>query len=363
MKRWHPLWQLLLVRLREFYREPAVLFWVYGFPLFLAIGLGVAFSGGVAGAFTGGEPGQLEVDIEEPPRVNSQRTPARAEADALCQQLRDGGLDAHLRSAAECRWRLGTGKAALVITPDPQGYRYAYDPRRPGSLTTRYRADSIVQRWKCGRSAWPTTDVPVEERGGRYIDFLIPGLMGLNLMGGGLWGVGYVIVDMRVRKLLKRFLATPMRRGDFLLAVLASRVAFVVPEMLFLALAGCLVFGMPLRGDLLTLVVVILAGGVAFAGLGLLLASRTEKTETVSGLIQLLVLPMWMLAGTFFPSSQFPEALQQLIRVLPLTPLNDALREVILEGASLADVSGKVLVLAGWAVVSFLLALKWFRWL
>jgi ABC-type multidrug transport system permease subunit len=187
--------------------------------------------------------------------------------------------------------------------------------------------------------------------------------MGLNLMGGGLWGVGFVIVDMRVRKLLKRLLATPMRRSDFLLSILISRLVFMIPEMLLLALFGILAFGVPERGNLMTLAAVVLTGGAAFAGIGLLLACRTDKTESISGLINLIMLPMWMLSGTFFSAKRFPEAIQPLIQALPLTQLNDALREIMLEGAPFGSVAVRVAILAGWGVVCFALALRWFRWL
>jgi ABC transporter DrrB family efflux protein len=354
MQRWHPFRQLVLARLREFYREPAVLFWVYGFPLLLAIGLGVAFAGG--------DPGMAEFGTQQATVVDIIDSPDSSEAQALGQRLQEEGLVVHLAGAEQCRQRLRTGQTALVIVPRPDGYQYVYDAIRPGSRLVRYRVDDIVQRWKAAGSLWRTVDVLVDEPGSRYIDFLIPGLMGLNLMGGGLWGVGYVVVDLRVRKLLKRLLATPMRTRDFLLAILASRLVFLVPEMLVLVLAGWLLFGVPMRGALGTLALVLIVGGAAFAGLGLLLASRTANTEVVSGLINLLMLPMWMLSGTFFASSRFPGWLQPLIEALPLTPLNHALRAVMLEGAPLASVLGEVAILAGWAVVSFLVALKWFRW-
>jgi ABC-type multidrug transport system permease subunit len=164
----------------------------------------------------------------------------------------------------------------------------------------------VLQRAKGRKDPLPIQTETMNEPGSRYIDFLVPGLVGMSLMGGGLWGVGFVIVDMRVRKLLKRFLATPMRRTDFLLAVVGSRLVFVFPEMLLLGLLGTLAFGMPLRGNVLTATLVVLVGGATFCGLGLLLACRTQKTETVSGLIQLLALPMWMLSGTFFSSARFP---------------------------------------------------------
>ncbi len=354
MHRWHPFWQLLLARLREFYREPAVIFWVYGFPLLLAIGLGVAFAGG--------DPGIAEFGTQEASAVGVIDSPDSAEAEALGQRLREEGLLVHVEDAEACQRRLRTGQVAVVVVPGPAEYQYVYDALRPGSRLVRYRVDDVVQHWKAAGASWRTVDVLLDEPGTRYIDFLIPGLMGLNLMGGGLWGVGYVVVDLRVRKLLKRLLATPLRPRDFLLALLTSRLVFLVPEMLVLVLAGRLLFGVPMRGAVGTLALVLVVGGAAFAGLGLLLASRTANTEVVSGLINLLMLPMWMLSGTFFASSRFPGWLQPFIAALPLTPLNHALRGVMLEGASLTAVLHEVATLAGWAVVSFLVALKWFRW-
>jgi ABC-2 type transport system permease protein len=354
MRRWHPLWHLFLTRLREFYREPAVLFWVYGFPLFLALGLGLAFSGGPPANPQGETPGKTEVDVQD--------TPDSSEAYELQRQLQSAGIDTHLADAPTCRDQLRTGEAGLVVVPGADGYRYVYDPARPGSRLVRCQVDAVVQRWKAGGRVWPTSDETPEEPGDHYIDFLIPGLMGMNLMAGGLWGVGYVIVDLRVRKLLKRLLATPMRASDFLLSILGSRLVCLVVEMVVLVLAGWLIFGVPVRGSLWGLALVVLAGAAAFAGLGLVLASRVERTETVSGLINLCVLPMWMLSGTFFSTHRFPESFQPVIRALPLTHLNNALRAVMLGGAEPAAVLVPAAILACWGVVSFIVALKIFAW-
>src|SRR5262249_54150462 len=148
----------------------------------------------------------------------------------------------------------------------------------------------------------------LDKPGTRYIDFLMPGLIGMNLMGGGMWGIGFVLVEMRTRKLLKRLLATPMHRGDFLLALLTSPMILVIPEMTIMVSITVFVFRVPLDGSLLTLILVILVAGVAFSGLGLLIACRTEKTETVSGLMNLVMLPQWLLSGAFFSSKRFPDA-------------------------------------------------------
>jgi hypothetical protein len=352
MQRWHPLMQLLLARIREFYREPEVLFWVYGFPLVLALGLGIAFSGS--------QPDTPEVDVQEPPATSPDAL--QQEIAALQKMLQDNGVTATRCDAETCRMRLRIGKTTLVIVLAADGYQYVYDDTRPESRNVRFQVDDLIQRWNAGSSTWPTTDELLRDPGNRYIDFLIPGLMGLNLMGGGLWGVGFVIVDMRVRKLLKRLLATPMRRSDFLLSIVGSRMLFMLPEMLLLLLFGWLAFGIPIRGNPLTVLLVIIVGASAFSGIGLLVACRASKTETISGLMNLVMLPMWLLSGTFFSTKRFPDVMQPLIQALPLTQLNDALREVILEGASLVQVSGRMLILAGWAGITFFLALRWFRW-
>ena len=347
MPRSHPFMQLFLARLREFYREPEVIFWVYVFPLLLAVGLGVAF--------WSRKP--------EPPTVDIQKGGDSAAEEKLEEVLKSSGLDASMHAEDEARQRLRTGKTTLIVVPSTEGYRYVYDETRPESLVARQQADAALIRWRAGSAIdWKTSDDLETEPGNRYIDFLLPGLVGLNLMGGGLWGVGFVIVDMRVRKLLKRLLATPMRRSQFLLSVIFGRLVLMLPEMVLLILFGKWVFGVPIRGSGLLLALFVALGAAAFAGIGLVIASRSEKTETVSGLINLVMLPGWMLSGTFFSSKRFPDAMQPFIQALPLTQLNDGLREVMLEGASFGQVAWRLGILAAWAGVTFALALRWFRW-
>ena len=199
----------------------------------------------------------------------------------------------------------------------------------------------------------------LEQAGSRYIDFLLPGLLGMGLMGGGLWGVGFVIVDMRVRKLLKRFLATPMRRSDFLLAHHAQPAALHAARRRDPAVFGYLVFGVALPGELPGPDRWrVLLGGVSFAGIGLLVASRAQTIETVSGLMNLVMLPMWILSGVFFSSERFPEVVQPLINLLPLTALNQLLRGIMLEGQSLPALWPQVAILAGYGVGTFTIALQ-----
>jgi ABC-type multidrug transport system permease subunit len=341
-----PLFQLLLARLREFYREPEALFWVYGFPLIMAVGLGIAF--------WNRKPEPLHVDVEAGPY-----------AEEAERHLSEAGIVAEIHDEADCRERRRVGKVPLFVRfLSESSWQFVYDESQSDAVSARYQVDDALVRKQLGSSPedQERNDEKVTEQGNRYIDFFMPGLIGLNIMGGGLWGVGFVLVDMRVRKLFKRLLATPMKRSQFLLALLLARFLMLLPEMAMLFLFATLVFGVPLRGDPLTLMLVLVTGAAAFAGIGLLVACRTEKTETVSGLMNLVMLPMWLLSGVFFSSKRFPDVTQPFIQALPLTQLNDALREVMLEGASLPTVAWRLGILTIFAVVTFTLALKWFRW-
>ena len=345
MTKQHPLRALLACRLREFAREPEAIFWVYGFPVLLAVGLGIAFREK--------PPDQVRVDV-----VEEQPGAAGAVREAL--EGRVGFLVAAC-AERECQARLRMGRSDITIVPgEPREYRF--DPSRPESVLARARVDDALQRAAGRQDRVATRDRLVTQPGSRYIDFLIPGLLGMNLMGGGLWGIGFVLVDMRVRKLLKRLVATPMSRGDFLAALVGSRLIFMLPEVALLLGAGVLLFQVAVAGSLLAVLAVSLLGAISFAGLGLLVACRAQKLETVSGLMNVVMLPMWLLSGIFFSSDRFPEPFQPAIQALPLTMLNDSLRAIMLEGATLASQAPELLGLSAWGGVSFVLALRWFRW-
>ncbi len=324
-------------------REPEAVFWTYGFPLLLAIGLGVAFRNRPVET--------VYVDVQQ-----------QAETARIVQCLkRSPDLIVAAHPADECRNRLRLGKSSLVVVPgDP--CTYIYDPSRPESALARQRVDDVLQRAAGRKDPVRTAESLMTEPGARYIDFLVPGLLGMNLMGSGLWGVGFVIVDMRVRKLLKRFVATPMKRTDFLWSMIGGRLVFMVPELAAILGAGWLFFRVPIRGSLLSILLIALLGAISFSGLGLLVATRAERIETVSGLMNLIMLPMWILSGIFFSPDRFPDMLQPLVQALPLTQLNYALRAVILEGAPLHSQAIRILILLAWGGVSFVCALRWFRW-
>ena len=343
MKTYHPLRELTLARLREFLREPEAVFWTFGFPLMLAVGLGIAFRD---------RPIEIvRVDVQQAERAQ----------DVVAQLSSRDDVVVALHGEAECRERLRTGKSALVVVPgDP--VTFVFDPSRPESALARARVDDILQRAAGRHDPVRTADARVTEPGSRYIDFLVPGLLGMNLMGGSMWGVGFAIVDMRVKKLLKRLAATPMTRTNFLWSLAGSRLLFMLPEVVVILGTGMLLFGMPVRGSWMAILSLAILGAVSFAGLGMLAACRAQRIETVSGLMNFIMVPMWLLSGIFFSSERFPALLQPLVQALPLTQLNDALRAVILEGASLVSQGWRILALAAWGVIPFGLALRWFRW-
>jgi ABC-type multidrug transport system permease subunit len=346
-RRYSPLAQLILARVREFYREPEALFWGYGFPLLMTVALGIAFRS---------KPiEQISVDVQEDPAT-------QAAVEDLSRQER---FAVHVHDAATCRRRLRFGKTEVVVAPaaaaGPQ-YEYWIVPSRPESLVARNAVDDALQRAAGRKEPLNVASEELSDPGGRYIDFLVPGLLGMSLMGGGLWGVGFVTVDMRIRKLLKRLLATPMKKSQFLAAIMLSRLVFMVPEVLLLLVFARLAFGVVIQGNVGAVILLILLGAFTFAGLGLLVASRVRTVEAVSGLMNLVMLPMWIVSGIFFSSDRFPDTVQPVIKIIPLTPLLDALRAVMLEGANLASQLPQIGILLAWGTITFALALRWFRW-
>jgi ABC-2 type transport system permease protein len=347
--RWAGYRGLLTARMKELWREPEVVFWVFVFPLLLALGLGIAFR-------------------DKPAGVTNIAVVSQPGADRVVQWLaavlQHAGIHADVLPQAEAFNRFRLGKYELVVIPQADGsVRYRYDPARSESALARAQVNDALQA-AAGRKDVVTSSSEVAmEPGSRYIDFLIPGLLGMNLMNSGMWGIGFALVDMRQRKLLKRYLATPMRRTDFLLALSSSRLVLMLIEVALLLGFGVLVFHMRVLGSLLTILLIGTVGALSFGGLGLLTASRAQKIETVSGLINVVMLPMWVFSGVFFSYERFPAILMPFIKALPLTALNDALRATILEGAPLAAQGTRLLVMLVWGGVSFLLALRWFRWL
>lgn len=342
----HPLLELTWARLVEFVRDPSALFWTFGFPIVLAVALGIAFR----------ESPAEQARIAAPRGVPG--------SDVVVEALQDDAqFDVQALEPAALERDLVTGKLDVVVIPAAEGpWTYRYDPSRPEARAARLLVDEALQRASGRPDAFETTDAPLTEVGGRYIDFLVPGLIGLNIMGSAIWGIGFAVVDARRRKMLKRLAATPMSRSHFLLSYMLSRLFFLVAEVVALVGFGWLVFDVPVRGSILALGLVSIWGSLSMTGIALLIAARPRSTEAASGWGNLFMLPMWLLGGAFFSYERFPDATLPFIRALPLTALNDALRGIMNHGEPLTAQLPELAVLAVWGAVAFVLALKLFRW-
>lgn len=342
-RRRHPLLALTVVRLREFWREPEAVFWTFGYPIIMSLALAFAFPSADAqpvlvGIAAGEEGAAIRRTLGAAPLVTLRDVTPGDEQ----RMLREGEIH------------------VLVVPTTPPTYRF--DEARDESRPARLIVDDALKRAAGRVDPFTAREEPVRVPGSRYIDWLIPGIIGTGLMANGMWGVGFSIVQVRMRKVLKRMAASPMRRHHFLEAQLLARLAILGPEVIVPIGFGVLAFGMPVNGSIPAIGAVILLGALAFAAIGLLFGTRARTFEGISGLMNIGMLPMWVFSGVFFSSSNFPDAMQPFVQALPLTALNDALRAVILEGSTLAAIGDELAILAAWLVIPFAVALKIFRW-
>jgi ABC-2 type transport system permease protein len=334
------LYQLTIMRFRLFLREPEAIFWIFIFPILLAAGLGIAFR-------------------NRPPEVLQ----VGATTLQLTQALNaDKGLTSTTMNETAGTQALATGRILLLAVQTPDTTIYQYDSTSPDARTAKLLADRAIQTAAGRHDALPTKEELVHETGSRYIDFVVPGLLGMNLMGSAMWGMGFAIVDARQKKLLKRLVASPMPRWQYLASFLLSRLVMLVVEVAaFLGFAR-LVFGVPFRGSIAQLSLLCILTSLSFSALGLLTASRAKTIEAVSGLMNFVMFPMWIFSGVFFSSTRFPAVVQPLIRALPLTAAIDAMRGNMLQGMSLQQLLAPVAILLAWLIIPFAISLRIFRW-
>jgi ABC-2 type transport system permease protein len=334
------LFQLTITRFRLFLREPEAVFWVFIFPIILAVGLGIAFRNRPADV--------LSV---------AATTPQLTQALAAEKGLRAATMDDPAGTYA-----LATGTIQLLAIQTPQGVVYKYDDTNPDARIARLLVDRAIQSAAGQHDAVVAQNRLIHETGARYIDFVIPGLLGMNLMGSAIWSLGFAIVESRQKKLLKRLVASPMPRWQYLASFLLSRLIMLVIELVVFLGFARIAFGVPFRGSLWDLGFLCLLTSLAFSALGLLIASRAKTMEAASGLMNLVMMPMWILSGVFFSASRFPAIIQPIVRALPLTAAIDALRGNMLQGLSLPQLAVPVMTLLAWLVIPFFVALRIFRW-
>jgi ABC-type multidrug transport system permease subunit len=260
------------------------------------------------------------------------------------------------------RRALATGQVDLVADLTARRPKLVFDPTQERGPTAQLIVEDVLQRNAGRRDKLRIRSRKITEPGSRYIDFLLPGLIGLNIMGSSMWGVGYNLVLARKRRLLRRYAVTPMRRSHFLLSYFFSRSVFLILEVGVLLAFGHLVFGTVVRGSLSSVALVSFLGAASFAAVSLLIGARVDSTESANGWMNFVQMPMWLLSGAFFSYERFPEWLHGPIRALPLTAIVDALRAISNEGASLVSCWIELLVLGFWCAVGFAVALKTFRW-
>ena len=338
-----PIIELTLARLREFVREPEALFWMFLFPIVLSVAMAIAFPAG------GGQ--SVRVGVIAGPHSDALRQTLASAKDVVVRDLTD---DDQLRA-------LRNGEVhVIVVAGNPPTYRF--DPTREESKLAQLVVDNVLQRAAGRANPWHAREDLIEVPGSRYVDWLIPGIISLGIMNNGLWSIGFMTVQARLRKLLKRLAASPMQKRDFLMAPIIARMAFLGPEVAIPLVFGSIAFSMPIRGGIVSIAIVSIVGAMMWGALGLLMGSRARTFEAASGLMNLMSVPMWVLSGVFFSSSNFPDVVQPFIQALPLTALVDAMRGVILEGASLASLWHELAILMAWTVVPFAIALKIFKW-
>jgi ABC-type multidrug transport system permease subunit len=334
------LYQLTMARFRLFLREPEAIFWIFFFPILLAMGLGIAFRNRPA-------------DVLQVGATTVQLTQALAA---------DKGLTAATVDEAEGTHDLATGKILLLAIQRADGVAYKFDDTNPDARTARLLADRAVQAAAGRHDAVSAQNELVHETGARYIDFVVPGLLGMNLMGSAMWGMGFAIVEARQKKLLKRMVASPMPKWQYLGSFVLSRLAMQVIEVVVFLVFARLAFGVPFRGSVAQLALLCLFTSLAFLALGLLVSSRAKTTEAVSGLMNLVMMPMWILSGVFFSATRFPAIIQPVVRALPLTAAIEAMRGNMLQGQNLGQLMVQVGILLAWFVVPFAVSLRIFRW-
>lgn len=334
------LFQLTITRFRLFLREPEAIFWVFVFPILLAIGLGIAFRNRPA-------------DVLPVAATTTQLTQALSTEKGLAASTMDEAAGTHA---------LATGAIQLLAMQTPRGVAYKYDDTNPDARLARLLADRAIQAAAGRHDAVAAQNQLIHEPGDRYIDFVIPGLLGMNLMGSAIWGLGFSIVEARQKKLLKRLVASPMPRWQYLASFLLSRLLMLVIELVVFLGFARITFGVPFRGSLGELAFLCVLTSLSFSALGLLISSRARTIEAASGLMNLTMLPMWILSGVFFSASRFPAILQPFVRALPLTAAIDALRANMLQGITLPHLATPIAILLAWLVVPFFTALRIFRW-
>lgn len=366
------LWQLILSQAREIIREPGVLFWGIVFPILMSLGLGLAFT--KKGDIIRKVAVITDSELRENPAISAflnekceKNTSSGEESWQYSYKIADDKLGNSVFLFYEMKWDdaiklLKRGTMNVLIAATANSIEYHFDPMNSDAELTYMKLSSVIGYGEA-RGSIPGSEIkPLTTTGTRYIDFLVPGLITMGVMMSCMWGISYSIIEKRSKKLLRRLVATPMRKSHFLIALITVRIVMNIIESLALFVFAMIVFNMSIQGDIPSLGLVYLAGNIAFAGLAVFVSSHTSNTEVGNGLINAVVMPMTVLSGIFFSYQNFPDWSHGFIRALPLTLMTDNFRSIINEGSGIADVLFPVIILTAIGVAFFSAGLKIFKW-
>lgn len=365
---------LLNSHAKEILREPAVLFWGILFPLLMTLGLGIAFTQSrdiirkvaVIENVSNQQAGSSKFLKFMREKTQKIKAPDK-EHNGYKLTVKDEKLGTSIYIFEETTWSeaailLKRGEINLIVEDSSEDIKYHFDPVNPEGLITYLNISRIVNNKRSSEDIQQEKIEPLTLQGTRYIDFFVPGLLSMGIMMSSVWGLGYNIIEKRSKKLLRRLIATPMKKSHFLISLMTIRTAMNFIEGALLFLFAYLVFGIIIQGSVLALVFIFIAGNIAFAGVAVFTASRTANTEVGNGLINAVTTPMIVLSGIFFSYQNFPDWAVSFIRLLPLSLLADGVRAIFIEGAGLREIAVPFLILIATGIASFLIGLKIFKW-
>lgn len=379
MNKWvriNQLWQLISALFREIIREPGVLFWGILFPILMSLGLGLAFTKKADVIRK-----VAIINIPDNPSAGSESYLVEGFLKNNCEKnlvqkqdawqwrytIKDDKLGNSIFLFYNMKWDdalrfLKRGTINVLMLGVKDSVEYHFDPMNPDAQLTYLKLSTIVGKGTVQPLQSTSEIKPLTVTGTRYIDFLVPGLIAMGVMMSSMWGISYGIIEKRSKKLLRRLVATPMKKSHFLIALITVRVIMNFIESLVLFLFALFAFKMTIQGSISALIIMFLAGNIAFAGIAVFVSSHTSNTEVGNGLINFVVFPMMVLSGIFFSYQNFPDWSLPVIRNLPLTMLTDGIRSIFNEGAGYHEVAVPILILLAIGTLFFSIGLKIFRW-
>jgi len=339
--------ELSKCRWREFRREPSAFFWVVFMPILWMVVLGFAFSNP--------KPEHYGVAIKTDSTFHQNLLDSLQNSDQVKLKFGDEG---------KIKTWFKRGEVILGISGQHQNnsVTYYYDPANPESMRAKVHIDDLLQTAAGRTNPISTVTESLQSEGGRYVDFLIPGLLAFSILSSSLFGIGMTIVSNRKENLLKRYLTTPMSKYEFLCSHVVGRIIVLGFEFTAIMIAGYLLFGFQVYGNFLAYMTMAILGAAAFTSISLLCASRTRSIPMMAGVINLITIPMMLLSGVFFSKSNFPDWALSYINLLPLTALTDALRKIALEGLSFGSIQYEIMLLGSYFIVATIAAKRVFKW-